>query len=73
MDERPEPAPAEAGVERMNRTIKDATLKRFHYDDHDQLRRRLADFVSANNFGRRLKTLKVMPGFAIVSSRSSSP
>ena len=22
-------------VERMNRTIKDATVKRFHYDDHD--------------------------------------
>jgi transposase InsO family protein len=25
-------------VERMNRTIKDATVKRFHYDNHDQLR-----------------------------------
>jgi transposase InsO family protein len=24
-------------VERMNRTIKDATVKRFHYDNHDQL------------------------------------
>lgn len=23
----------------MNRTIKDATVKRFHYDSHDQLRR----------------------------------
>lgn len=34
-------------VERMNRTIKDATVKRFHYDDHDQLRRHLADFVAA--------------------------
>ena len=22
----------------MNRTIKDATVKRYHYDDHDQLR-----------------------------------
>jgi hypothetical protein len=22
----------------MNRTIKEATVKRFHYDDHDQLR-----------------------------------
>ncbi len=34
-------------VERMNRTIKDATLKRYHYDNHDQLRRHLADFVAA--------------------------
>ena len=42
-------------VERMNRTIKDATVKRYHYDNHDQLRRHLADFVAAYNFGRRLK------------------
>ncbi len=47
-------------VERMNRTIKEATVKRFHYDDHDRLRRHLADFVLAYNFGRRLKTLKVL-------------
>jgi hypothetical protein len=26
-------------VERMNRTIKDATVKRFHYDDHDSCAR----------------------------------
>lgn len=45
-------------VERMNRTIKDATVKRFHYDRHDQLRRHLEDFVAAYNFARRLKTLK---------------
>ena len=42
----------------MNRTIKEATVKRFHYDTHDQLRRHLDDFVNAYNFGRRLKTLK---------------
>ncbi len=40
-----------------NRTIKDATVKRFHYDDHDQLRTHLADFMAAYNFARRLKTL----------------
>ena len=45
-------------VERMNRTIKDATVKRYHHDSHDQLRRHLGDFISAYNFGRRLKTLK---------------
>ncbi len=44
-------------VERMNRTIKDATVKRYYYDSHEQLRRHLDDFVSAYNFGRRLKTL----------------
>ncbi|MBA3404029.1 MAG: IS481 family transposase [Gemmatimonadaceae bacterium] len=45
-------------VERMNRTIKDATVKRFHYDSHRQFETHLADFISAYNFGRRLKTLK---------------
>ena len=44
-------------VERMNRTIKDATVKRFHYENHDQLRTHLADFLAAYNFARRLKTL----------------
>ena len=39
-------------------TLKDATVKRYHYDNHDQLRRHLTDFVAAYNFGRRLKTLK---------------
>jgi hypothetical protein len=42
----------------MNRTIKDATVKRVRYDSHDQLSRHLADFVSAFNFARRLKTLR---------------
>jgi len=45
-------------VERMNRTIKDATVKRYHYETHEQLRKHLGDFVAAYNFGRRLKTLK---------------
>jgi len=44
-------------VERMNRTIKEATVKRFHYEHHDQLRTHLTDFIAAYNFVRRLKTL----------------
>src|SRR3954453_13982912 len=54
-------------VERMNRTIKDATVKRYHYDDHDQLRRHLADFLAAYNFARRLKTLKGLTPYEFVS------
>jgi len=42
----------------MNRTIKEATVRRFYYESHDQLRKHLADFVAAYNFARRLKTLK---------------
>ena len=44
-------------VERMNRTIKDATVKRYHYDNHIQLRSHLSDFLNAYNYARRLKTL----------------
>ncbi|MGE6744015.1 IS481 family transposase [Allorhizobium pseudoryzae] len=53
-------------VERMNRTIKDATVKRFHYDDHDQLRRHLTDFIDAYNFGRRLKTLRGLTPYEFI-------
>ena len=53
-------------VERMNRTIKEATVKRYHYDSHDQLRRHLADFVDAYNFGRRLKTLKGLTPYEFI-------
>jgi transposase InsO family protein len=45
-------------VERMNRTIKDATVKRYFYDTHNQLKEHLNDFLRAYNFARRLKTLK---------------
>jgi transposase InsO family protein len=45
-------------VERMNRTLKDATVRRYYYDIHDQLRGHLGDFLAAYNFARRLKTLR---------------
>jgi len=44
-------------VERMNRTLKDATIRRYHYESHDQLREHLANFLAACNFAKRLKTL----------------
>jgi transposase InsO family protein len=50
----------------MNRTIKDATVKRYYYDSHDQLRQHLADFVSAYNFARRLKTLKGLTPYEFI-------
>jgi hypothetical protein len=45
-------------VERMNRTIKEATVKRLFYETHDQLKALLDDFIAAYNFARRLKTLR---------------
>jgi transposase InsO family protein len=53
-------------VERMNRTIKDATVKRFHYESHNQLRQHLSDFVAAYNFARRLKTLRGLTPFEAI-------
>ncbi len=45
-------------VERMNRTLKEATVYRYYYDTHQQLRAHLTTFVMAYNFAKRLKTLK---------------
>jgi hypothetical protein len=42
----------------MNRTIKQATVHRYHYDSHDQLRQHLADIINAYNLARRLKAIK---------------
>ena len=53
-------------VERMNRTIKEATVKRYHYDSHAQLTTHLQDFIDAYNYGRRLKTLKGLTPFEYI-------
>jgi len=53
-------------VERMNRTIKEATVRRYHYDDHAQFERHLADFIAAYNFGRRLKTLRGLTPYEFI-------
>lgn len=45
-------------VERMNRTLKDATVRRYHYETHRQLRDHLGAFLDAYNFAKRLKTLR---------------
>ena len=64
-------ASANGQVERMNRTIKDATIKRYHYNNSDQLRRHLDDFVSASNFGR-MKTLKGLTPYEFICKRWTS-
>ena len=53
-------------VERMNRTIKDATVHRYYYDTHDQLRAHLALFLTAYNYARRLKTLRGLTPYEFV-------
>jgi transposase InsO family protein len=43
-------------VERMNRTIKDAIVKRCHYGSHNELRQHLQLVIEAYNRPRGLKT-----------------
>jgi transposase InsO family protein len=54
-------------VERMNRTIKDATVKRYHYGSHDELRQHLGLFIGAYNHARRLKTLRGLTPYEYVA------
>ena len=54
-------------VERMNRTIKEATVRLYHYDSHQQLQSHLQDFIAAYNFAKRLKSLKGFTPFEYTS------
>ncbi|WAW09437.1 IS481 family transposase [Oxalobacter vibrioformis] len=53
-------------VERMNRTIKEATVNRYHYDDHKQFENYLQNFMNAYNFARRLKSLKGLTPYEFI-------
>ena len=56
----------------MNRTLKEATVKRFHHDDRDQLRGHLVNFISACNFGRRLNTLKGLTPYEFICKQQGN-
>ena len=56
-------------AERMNRTIKEATVKRYHHDDHQTLIDLLDTFLNAYNFARRLKTLKELAPYEFICQR----
>jgi transposase-like protein len=45
-------------AERMNRTVKDATVKVFHYPDLESLKAHVLAFVTAYNFAKHLKRLR---------------
>lgn len=49
-------------VERRNSTIKEATIRKYHYTTRDNLKENLQSFVDADNFA---KGLKVMKWFAV--------
>ena len=53
----------------MNRTLKEATVRKYHYATHDQLKEHLQNFVDAYNFAKRLKTLKGMTVYEFISMK----
>jgi hypothetical protein len=61
-------------VERINRTIKEATVNRYYYQNHKQLSEHLDTFILAYNFAKRLKTLcGITPYEFIVKSWTEEP
>ena len=55
-------------VERMNRTLKEATVKMYHYSSHAELKQHLHAFLMAYNFAKRLNTLKGMTSYEYICS-----
>ena len=55
-------------VERMNRTIKQATVRTYYYDLHSQLQEHLYAFIDAYNHARRLKTLHGLTPYQFICS-----
>lgn len=54
-------------VECMNCTLKEATVKRYYYDNHQQSREHLYNFLNACNFARRLKTLQKLTPYQYIN------
>lgn len=54
-------------VERMNRIIREATVKRFHYDSHGRLRTHLIDLMAAYNLAGRPKTLSGLTAYEYIA------
>ncbi|WP_310620135.1 IS481 family transposase [Flexibacterium corallicola] len=54
-------------VERMNRTLKEATVRRYYYRTHNELRAHLDTFIQAYNFAKRLKALRGLTPFDYIT------
>lgn len=53
-------------VERMNRTIEEATVKRYYYETHQHLKDHLQPFLTVYNFAKRLKSLKGLTAYEFI-------
>jgi len=56
-------------VERINRTIKEATVQRYHYQSTPELNGHLQAFLLAYNHARRLKTLRGLMPYEFVCAQ----
>jgi hypothetical protein len=56
----------------MNRTIKEATVRAFHYVSANELKQHLYAFLLAYNCARRLKTLKGRTPYEFICQRWTS-
>lgn len=65
---------ANGQAERMNRTVKDATVKAFHHPGLGALGARVLTFVTAHNFAKHLKALRWRTPFqAVCDARAKDP
>ena len=53
----------------MNRTLKEATVKKYDYETHAHLKEHLQAFLMADNFAKRLKTLKGLTPYEYICKR----
>jgi transposase InsO family protein len=61
-------------AERMNRTVKEATIRAFHYSDLETLKAHVLAFVTAYNFAKHLKALRWRTPFqAICDAWTKNP
>ena len=56
-------------VGRMNRTIKEVTVQRFHYQTTDELNEHLQAFLLAYNHAKRLKNLRGLTPYEFVCAQ----
>lgn len=56
-------------VERMNRTLKEATVHRYWYANAQQMEDHLQTFLAAYTYAKRLKTLKGLTPFEFICSQ----
>jgi hypothetical protein len=53
----------------MNRKIKDATTKTYHYDSITQFEKHLQEFILVYNFAKKLKSLNFKTPFAFLTEK----